>query len=221
MARTSSAVLMSALALALAPVAGAQGAEAALDRAVALYGTMNTFHATFEQTLTNPLTGSTMQARGEVHRQKPNLIAVRFTDPAGDRIIIDGSAIWLYMPSTNPKQAYKMPLGAGAAGAFDPVQLMESPRTRYDIADGGSAMVGDRAAHLVTLVPKRANGPFTAAKVWIERDGTIRQFEVTDASGMTRRIRMLTIEQNVAVPRSTFRFTPPAGVQVVDQTGRG
>lgn len=213
-------VTAAALVVFSAPASG-QDADAALDRAVAMYGAMNTFHATFEQTLTNPLTGSTMQAKGEVHRQKPNLIAVRFTDPEGDRIVIDGSAIWLYMPSTNPKQAYKMPLGAGAAGAFDPVQLMESPRTRYDITDGGTATVGDRRVHVVTLVPKRANGPFSSAKVWIEPDGTIRQFEVTDGSGMTRRVRLLTMHRNAAVPNGTFRFTPPQGVQVVDQTSRG
>lgn len=198
-----------------------QGADAALDKAVATYGKMDTFHATFEQTLTNPLTGSTMQARGEVHRQKPNLISVRFTDPAGDRIVIDGSAIWLYMPSTNPNIAYKMPMGAGSAGAFDPVQLMESPRARFEVGDGGSAMVGERRTQIVTLVPKSAGGPFTSAKVWIDAEGAIRQFEVTDGSGMTRRVRLLTVRQNVAVPRSTFRFTPPEGVQVVDQTSRG
>src|SRR5688572_769143 len=120
------ATLLLSLAAFPASVLG-QDADAALDKAIATYGKMDTFHATFEQSLTNPLTGSTMQARGEVHRQKPNLISVRFTDPAGDRIVIDGTAIWLYMPSTNPNIAYKMPMGAGSAGAFDPVQLMESP----------------------------------------------------------------------------------------------
>ena len=220
MSRFPFAATLAASAIVLvAPASGAQTADAAIDRAVAAYGKMDTFRATFEQKLTNPLTGSTMVAQGEVQRRKPNLIAVRFTDPAGDRIVIDGKAIWMYLPSTNPGQAYKMPMAAGGAGAFDPVQLMESPRTRYEITDGGATTLGDRRVHLVTLVPKSADAPFAAAKVWIDSaDGLIRQFEVREASGLTRHIRLLTMQANAAIPASAFTFTPPRGVQVVDQT---
>ena len=220
MSRFAIATTLTAATFALsAATLGAHTADAAIDRAVAAYAKMATVSATFEQKLTNPLTGSTMVAQGEVQRRKPNLIAVRFTDPAGDRIVIDGKAIWMYLPSTNPGQAYKMPLAAGGAGAFDPVQLMEQPRSRYDITDGGATTLGDRRVHIVTLVPKSADAPFASAKVWIDAaDGLIRQFEVKEASGLTRHIRLLTMKPNATIPASTFTFTPPNGVQIVDQT---
>lgn len=199
----------------------AQGAEEAIDRAVAAYESLQTVRATFEQRLENPLTGSIMRSRGEFLRRKPNLVAILFTDPAGDRIVIDGRAVWLYLPSSNPKQAYRMPLGSTAAGTFDPAQLMAEPRTRFDISDGGRATNDGRATRLVTLVPKSGNAPFTSAKVWIDdADGLIRRFEVTEGSGLTRHIRLLTLEPNAAVERSAFTFTPPKGVQVIDQTAR-
>ncbi|HUF27787.1 MAG TPA: outer membrane lipoprotein chaperone LolA [Gemmatimonadaceae bacterium] len=207
--------------LANASPAGAQdAAQVAVDRAVAAYEGMKTLRATFEQTLTNPLTGSTMHASGEFQRQQPNLISVRFTDPAGDLIVVDGSAIWMYLPSTNPGQAFKMPMDAAGAMAFDPAQLMRDPGTRFEITDGGSATIGSRSVRVVKLAPGSRTEPFTSATLWIDdADGLIRQFEVVEQTGITRRIRMLTIQPNAVVQRASFSFTPPRGVQVVDQTG--
>jgi hypothetical protein len=34
-------------------------------------------------------------------------IAVRFTDPAGDRIVADGRSLWIYLPSTAPDQVIR------------------------------------------------------------------------------------------------------------------
>lgn len=199
-----------------------QPAADALDRAVAAYEAMRTLRATFEQHIENPLTGNTLRSRGEFLRRQPNLVAVRFSDPAGDRIIVDGEVVWLYLPSSNPGQAYRLPLGSAAAGTFDPAALMTSPRERFDITDGGSATVDGRSARVVTLVPRASNGdtPFTSAKVWIdEQDALIRQFEVTEASGVRRHIRLLTLEPNAPVESNAFRFRPPPGVEVVDRTG--
>jgi outer membrane lipoprotein-sorting protein len=54
--------------------------------------------------------------------------------------------------------------------------------------------------------------------VWVDnRDALIRQFEVTDANGVTRRVRLTSIRVNVPVDRAAFRFTPPAGMRVVEQ----
>ncbi len=219
--RTSAMFSLLALALGGSSLQS-QSAERAIDRAVAAYETMRTVRATFEQRLENPLTGSTMRSRGEFLRRQPNLVAVRFTDPAGDRIVIDGAAVWLYLPSSNARQAYRMPIGSAAAGTFDPSQLLASPRTRFDIADGGAATVDGRATRVVTLVPKAGNGggPFTSATVWIDDvDALIRQFEVTEPSGLKRHIRLLTVEPNALVERDAFKFTPPKGVEVIDRTG--
>ena len=218
-------VVPSGLLLALAVVASPLAAQAgvdAVDRAVAAYEDMRSFRATFEQRLENPLTGSTLRSRGEFLRRQPNLVAIRFVDPAGDRIVIDGKAVWLYLPSSNPKQAYRMPLGSAAAGTFDPAQLMAEPRKRFDISDSGVEMLDGRSTRVLTLVPKASNGsaPFTSAKVWIDaKDALIRQFEVTESTGLTRHIKLLSLEPNASVERSAFRFTPPKGVEVIDRTG--
>ncbi|HEX5831373.1 MAG TPA: outer membrane lipoprotein carrier protein LolA, partial [Gemmatimonadaceae bacterium] len=97
-------VLAAVAAAAIAAPAGAQDVDALLRKAAATYNGARTATARFEQTLTNPMTGTTSITRGEMHRQQPNRFNVRFTDPTGDRIVADGTNLWVYLPSTNPGQ---------------------------------------------------------------------------------------------------------------------
>jgi len=87
-----------------ASIAGAQSTDQTLDRAVAAWGKVKTARATFEQTVTNSLTGSSATAHGEYQQQRPNRVAIRFTDPSGDRIVSDGASVWVYLPSSAPGQ---------------------------------------------------------------------------------------------------------------------
>jgi outer membrane lipoprotein-sorting protein len=68
-------------------------------------------------------------------------------------------------------------------------------------------------------VPKRQGSqPFSRATIWVDdRDGLLRQFDVTDNNGVTRRVRITSISVNVPVDAAAFRFTPPTGVRVVEQ----
>jgi len=201
-----------------APTPRAQSVDATLNRAVAAYAKLRTARATFEQTLTNPLTGTKIVARGEYQQQVPNRLSVRFTDPAGDRIVSDGKVLWAYLPSTNPGQAMKLPLTEGGVGSVDlAAQFLTEPKRKYTVTDAGKAVVAGRAAHALDLVPKTPT-QFTRATVWVDdRDGTLRQFEVTDANGLTRKVVITSLSMNVPVDASAFTFTPPKGVKVFDQ----
>lgn len=211
------------VALLLPSALHAQAAEAVLDRAVAAYQRMKTARATFEQTLTNPLTGSTMTAKGTfVQQRKPAKLAVRFTNPDGDRIVSDGQAVWVYTPSTAPGQVLRLPAGE-VSGTMDLAdQFFAAPRTRYAIAGAGTATVSGRKTHALTLTPRNSSAPFARATVWIDdASGVLRQFEVTEQSGLVRKVRIVKLALNVKVRPSDFTFTPPKGVKVFDQTAAG
>ena len=199
----------------------AQAPEAVVDRAVTAYKAIRTMRGTFEQTLRNPLTGSQPRpARGDFEQEMPNRISIRFTDPNGDRIVVNGTVAWLYLPSTNPAQAFKMPAAAGGGSLNIIEQFLTAPATRYTMASAGTASISNRATHAIKLVPKKAAPEFTQATVWIDdKDGIVRQFEITEPSGLVRRIRMIEAHINVPVNKASFTFTPPKGVQVIDQTG--
>jgi outer membrane lipoprotein carrier protein len=196
--------------------------DAVVTKAVGAYAKVKTLRARFEQRLTNPLTGSTIVQQGNLQQRLPNELAVDFTDPKGDRIVADGRALWVYTPSSAPGQVIKLPVGAGRAGGLDlSAQFFDSPRTRYTMSDAGRATIGGRATRGVHLVPRQPM-QFTKAIVWVDAaDGTLRQFEVTEPSGLVRRVTLTDIRVNVGVDKNAFTFTVPKGVKVFGQDAFG
>ena len=203
-----------------APLA-AQSADATIDRAVAAWAKVKTVRGTFEQTVTNSLTGSSANSRGTYAQERPNRLAIRFEQPGTDAIIADGKVLWVYLPSSAPGQVIKRPATDRASVPIDLTgQFLDSPRTKYDITAAGTRTVSGHPAHGLTLVPKAGtSAPFTKATVWIDDDDAlIREFEETESTGVTRRVRLTSVEPNAPVARSDFTFVVPKGVKVVDQT---
>ena len=212
-------ILATIIAVGAAVSVQAQTPDAVMKRAASAYTEMKTIRAEFEQTITNPLTGTNATSRGVMFRQSPNLLSVNFTSPKGDRVVADGTSLWVYLPSTAPGQVIRLPAnGKSAIALVEPGELfLNSPSSRYDMASGGSATVSGRRANIVTLVPKKANNVFTRAKVWVDaQDASIRQFEVVDVNGLTRVVTITRLQMNVGVPASEFHFTPPRNVRVLD-----
>jgi outer membrane lipoprotein carrier protein len=214
-------LLAAVLVLAGSSAATAQSADAAIDRAVAAWKPVKTARGAFEQVVTNALTGGTATARGDFQQERPNRLAIRFTDPKGDAIVADGNAVWVYLPSSAPGQVVKQRASDRAAVPIDFTgDFLDAPRAKYDITDGGPQTVDRRATRLLKLVPKKgSSSAFARATVWVDdQDGLIRQFEVVESSGITRRIRLTTLNLNSAVDRDAFKFKVPKGVKVVDRT---
>ncbi len=210
---------IAAFALVALPVAAsAQDAGTIIDRAVSAYARLNSMRAEFRQTLTNPLTGNSQTTTGVILRKKPNLLSIRFE--TGDRVAADGSTLWVYLPSSLPGQVMRMPYTGSNASTVDPAeQFLNAPRTRFTVTSSGAATVGGRATHAVTLVPKRANAPFTSAKLWIDdNDSSIRQFDVETANGLKRHVVITSFTPNPELSKSSFRFAVPKGAKVVNQS---
>jgi outer membrane lipoprotein carrier protein len=200
------------------PIAArAQSADAIIDRAAAAYARLNSMRAEFRQTLTNPLTGNTQTTNGVILRRKPNLLSIDFE--SGDRVAADGSTLWFYLPSSAPGQVIRMPYSRESAGNVDPAnQFLDSPRTRFTVSPAGTATLGGRATHAVTLVPRRPNQAFTSAKVWIDdTDSSIRQFDLETANGLRRHVVITSFTANPDLSKSNFRFSVPKGVKILDQ----
>ena len=106
--------------------------------------------------------------------------------------------------------------------SFDDITVPHIPRSlRCNIAvvtSSGTATLGGRPTHAVTLVPKRQNPNFTSAKVWIDdADSSIRQFDIETANGLKRHVVITSFTANPAISRASFRFVPPKGARIVDQ----
>jgi outer membrane lipoprotein carrier protein len=190
-----------------------------LDRASATFDTVRTLQADFTQIIINPMLGDPDTTRGKLYQQKPSTFAMRFSEPKNDRIVADGRYLWLYTPSSTPGQVIRTAIpGTGSTGPNLIGQFVEKPRERYDAryvrADSGA----DGALDVVALTPRVTDLPYTAATLWIGRkDALVRRLEIVETSGQTRTIVLRNLVVNRPVASREFKFSPPAGLQVVDQ----
>jgi outer membrane lipoprotein carrier protein len=68
----------------------------------------------------------------------------------------------------------------------------------------------------VQATPRVKDGPIKALRVGFK--GTaLAALEIVDAFGQRSMLRFTALEQNIALPDSTFQFTPPKGADVIAQ----
>lgn len=189
-----------------------------LDHASAAYQGVQTLAANFVQIITNPMLGEPDTTRGRLFQQRPSRFAMRFTSPAGDRIVADGRYLWLYTPSTEPGQVIRSRIPQTGTGPNLIGQFVERPRERYTAryvrADSGAAGWAD----VIALTPRVDSQAYSSAVIWVGRaDGLVRRVDLVEASGQERSVRLSNLQANAAVPSKEFRFSAPRGVRVVDQ----
>lgn len=194
--------------------------SAALDlveRAAVRYGSARTLRANFEQVIISVRGGVINTASGEFLQRGARQFAFRFASPPEDRIVADGAVLWLYLPSSMKGQVLKVPRGVGA-GLDIASSLLKEPRRRYTVTALPDTTIESLSVRVVRLVPRTPDAPFTKAILWLDpKSALIRQTEITEPSGLVRRIRFSKIRSGVSIPADAFTFVPPAGVRVIDQ----
>jgi outer membrane lipoprotein carrier protein len=191
-----------------------------LDGASAAYKTVHAFSADFVQVVTNPLAGEPDTTWGTLYQKPPNLFAMRFTHPQGDRIVADGRSLWLYTPSTIPDQVIRTPIPAvGTTGPNLIGQFVERARERYRARYvRADTLSPDGVSDVIALDPKDPSLPYRGAVVWIARsDSLVRRMEIAEMSGQQRIVILRGLQAHGEVPGREFRFSVPRGVQVIDQ----
>ncbi len=199
--------------------AQAPDAGAILDGAVAALSRATTLRADFTQRIRDTMLGTDETSTGEFLEQRPGRFAMRWRRPAGDLILADGQVLWVYLPSTAPKQAVRTNLSGKPGESADFVaEFLDHPRQRFTVTYLRADTVGTRPADVLSLVPRQAaNLPYQRALIWVDRaDSLVRRVEINEGSGSVRRVTLDHLRINTPIPAASFRFTPPRGVRVVD-----
>ncbi|HSJ76632.1 MAG TPA: outer membrane lipoprotein carrier protein LolA, partial [Gemmatimonadales bacterium] len=106
------ALILLALTL-LSPSRGvAQDAQATIGRAARVYRSLGSLRADFVQVIDNPMIDSA-ESKGTLVQAGPDKLSMRFSQPPGEAIVIDGQHVWVYTPSTVPDQVIRMAVPSG------------------------------------------------------------------------------------------------------------
>lgn len=206
------------LAIWIAGPAAAQDAAAVVGRSGQAYRNLTSLRADFVQTISDRMIGD-FDSRGTLVQAGNNRLAMRFSDPAGDLITLDGEHAWIYTPSSAPGQVIRVAIPADPVYGLNVVAwILDRPNERYDATWLRAETVNGRMADVVRLVPRSPSLPFTEVTAWLDRaDALPRKMIILETSGARRTLELSRIRVNENVPAGTFRFRVPAGVRVVDQ----
>ncbi len=197
----------------------AQDAQAIIGRAARVYRSLASLRADFVQVIDNPMIDSA-ESKGTLVQAGPAKLSMRFSDPPGEAVVVDGEHVWIYTPSTVPDQVIRLsvPSGGPVYGYNLLAWLLDRPAERYHPSYLKSGRIDGRTTDAIQLIPAVPNLPFTKAVVWIDREDALpRRLEIHEESGATRTLSLSHLRVNQSVPASTFEFKVPSGVRVVDQ----
>jgi outer membrane lipoprotein carrier protein len=202
-----------------AAAAAQQDARALVSRASMAYRGLQSLRADFDQLIRNPMIGD-QPSKGVLIQSGQARLAMRFTEPEGEAIVIDGEYIWVYTPSTTPGQVLRMPLPSGGPvyGYNLIAWLLDRPHERYQSTFLRNDRVAGRSVAVVEMIPAVPDMPFTRAVVWLDRtDGLPRRIELEEINGQERTLTLRNLRANAPVRDDTFRFEVPSGVKVIQQ----
>jgi outer membrane lipoprotein carrier protein len=172
--------------------------------------------ARFDQRVYDPNGRPSDASSGTVKLSAPRQFRWEYQKPAPQLIVADGDHIWVYDPEleqvTVRNQSFEEQ-GSPLSVLIDPTELDR----QYRVTEGGTS---NGLSWLVLLPKKGEDAPFQQAKLGFGARGLVRM-ELNDALGQRTVIGFSAWRRNPAFPAGTFKFTPPAGTDVVGDVGPG
>jgi outer membrane lipoprotein-sorting protein len=212
-------LVVAALSGIASPPLHAQDAQSIVGRSSTVYRSLASLTADFVQVIDNPMIDSA-ESRGTLIQAGPSKLSMRFTDPPGEAVVIDGQHVWVYTPSTVPDQVLRLavPSGGPVYGYNLLAWLLDRPAERYTANYLRQEKVGSNTMDVVELIPSVPDLPFDRAVLWLDREDALpRRLEITEKSGALRTLALSKLRLNRRIPDNTFKFQVPAGARVVDQ----
>ncbi len=189
--------------------------RAAFEAAVRLYQEASAMCADFEQRIEIRLIGRTVESRGRVCQQRPNLFSMRFAEPAGDRVVSDGESLWVYYGSLDEDQVVRYPVAESPAGTDFFKEFLAEPGVRYALEEVGEEEAGGARCFVVELAPLRP-GAYRRARLWIDAEThVLRRLQVHQSNSAVRTLALSNARLGSTADDGAFIFRLPAGARVV------
>ena len=170
-----------------------------------------TLKADFSQTVIGRSGRKPQQSSGVVAISRPGKLRWDIQKPFPQLVVGDGEKIWIHDPELKQVTVRK----AGQAISGSPAALLAGNNeleTNFTLSETGEA----DGMNWVEALPKAGDSGFEKVRLGFAGKD-LRAMELHDSFGQTTLIRFSNLERNPALPAATFKFTPPAGVDIVGE----
>lgn len=211
--------LLLALSCAPLPQSGGASDAPAIARAIeARYHAAQTLRAVFLERYSESR-GSIRVESGTVYFRRGGGMRWEYEAPEEKLFVSDGKTVWFYVPAdrtvtrsrVRDSDDWRTPLGL----LIGKLKLSRVCK-RLELADVHVSAAGNSA---LRCLPHPGKSPFHEAILEADPGGRLVRVQITEAGGVETEFRFGRWEQDIPLADGLFRFTPPAGVAVVDDPG--
>jgi outer membrane lipoprotein carrier protein len=166
--------------------------------------------AQFTQTVTSPDGAKKKTSSGSFEFSRPNRFRFTYAKPFEQVIVGDGQKVWIYDADLNQASSRKMSAALGAT----PAALLAGGSLEKDF--DLSALPSKDGLDWAQATPKAKEGTFKSVQVGF-RGKDLAALEIIDAFGQRSLLQFSQFAPGVSFGPDAFRFTPPAGADVIEQ----
>ena len=173
-----------------------------------------TYAAKFSQRIEIEGIGGEVSSAGNFYFAKPDLMRWDYLEGQPQNVVGDGQWIWVYQPDL--EQAYRVDyqtaFGSGGLVALLADRKGLAARYRLSLVESGDGLVR------VRLSPKSDVGE-TIELAMAPETLDLRSVVINDPAGSVTYVDFDDVQRNVELDEGLFRFTPPAGIDVITSPG--
>lgn len=196
------------LGLALAPALAWAGA---VEQVRHYLDSTRTLRADFSQTVVGKAGRKPQHSSGTLAISRPGKLRWEIQKPYPQLMVGDGDKFWIYDPELKQVTVRKM----GQAIGSTPAALLSGStdlEKNFALKEGGEV----EGLNWVEALPKSSDSGFEKVRLGFAGN-ELKAMELLDNFGQTTQVRFSRIERNPALPATLFKFTPPAGADVVGE----
>ena len=195
----------------LALMAGAGVVRAdAVDTLREFVRDMKSGQAAFTQTVTSADGARKKLSSGEFEFLRPNRFRFSYTKPFQQLIVADGQKVWIYDTDLNQASSRRLTQALGST----PAALLAGASLEPEFVLTNEASKDGLEWALAT--PRSKDGAFQFMRVGF-RNRDLAVVELLDSFGQRSRLDFSRFVPNATLSGERFRFTPPAGADVIEQ----
>ncbi|HUN65512.1 MAG TPA: outer membrane lipoprotein carrier protein LolA [Bacteroidota bacterium] len=209
--RTSLTVFLCQLLIAASAPARGDDPGEILSRLQKKYDTVRDASIEFSRTVQFAALRTEQSSAGKFYMKRGNRYRIEGDEQT---IVTDGTTVWTYTRATGQVMidAYRED-----TRALTPDNLFVNVPKQYRAALVDDPQEKGTSVDVLKLLPADEHAPVKWMKVWVDtRDWLMHRVQIEDPAENLTTYRLNAIRLNLDLPDSLFRFTPPAGADVID-----
>ncbi|BAL25480.1 outer membrane lipoprotein chaperone LolA [Azoarcus sp. KH32C] len=170
-----------------------------------------TVQGEFDQVVMSASGRKPQRANGTLVFSRPGKFRWSYEKPYQQVLVSDGQKLWSWDRDLNQVTVKRI----GDALGSTPAAILagdEALERNFELAEGGAA----DGLEWVNAKPRQAESSFESVRLGLS-GGMLKRMELKDNFGQTTLIEFRAMSSNVHPDAGLFRFTPPAGADVIGE----